>query len=280
MSNVTKSWFLIGLFSLTILILGHKIGGREGLLWSMIFSLGINCFIYFFASKNIINVFSTREIEGQDPWGVLLKTRVLANKARVPTPKVTVLHNKSPQAFAMGRNSYHAQIVLTDGLLNILDAEELNAILAYQIAIIKKQDLLAFTLASLISKILLKTTSILDAIFRWIIVEKNRPESTLGQIFTKSLSPVFGAILKLTVSQKTYFVADELAAELCGNSQKLASALWKLDSYSYTKPFVAPIFTSHLFVVNPLTKKSWTRYFHAQPTTKVRIEKLIGYYPI
>lgn len=280
MSSVNKSWALLALFSTMLLLVGHHFAGREGVLWALILSLGINCFIYFFAPQRALLLFKTNEVEGQDPWGIQLALNEIALKIRTPKPKILIVQSHTPQAAATARNGNNPHFILTAGLLELLNKNELKAVLAYLTAIVKRQETVGFTIAQVLADLILKITGIVDAIFRWIIVEKNRPQSALSNISTRLVAPLVGFLIRLTTNEQSYNETDQLAASIIEDPHHLASALWKLESYSQTKPIQVPPSYSHMFIVNPLTKKSWTRYFHAQPSTKDRIKKIIGYYPI
>jgi heat shock protein HtpX len=280
MNNALKSWsFLIGV-SLTLIVLGHFALGREGLLIGLIVSLGINSYVYFFEDQRIVEKLGGQLLEGHDPWGLLEKIRRLSATASVPTPRVVVLPSPSPQALVVGRSLTSGTLLLTEGLLVKLEKPEIDAVIAYLLACMKNMNTLAFAVGSFVASTLLAITETLDAGLRLMIVEKKNPNYLVSQFFTRLAAPFIGTLVRLSIRPSFYSEADRIAVEILGESEHLATALWKLHSYSATIPYNAPIAISHMFVVNPLTTTRWTRYFHAQPRLDKRIRALVGHFPI
>jgi heat shock protein HtpX len=280
MSNVTKAWTFLTALSLTLIVLGHMALGREGLLIGLTLALSINSFVYFYEDRRIIGLFRGRLLEGQDPWGLLKVARRLAGKARVPMPKVIVIPESAPQSLVVGRSFTHGTILVTEGLLQRFSEKEIEAIMAYQLASIRTLNTLTFAVGSFICSLLLSVAEALDTILRFLIVEKKNPNYALSHLFTRIAAPAVGLMLRLSIRPNFYLAADDFAAHLIEEPAVLAQALWKLQSYSSTLPLEAPLSTAHMFVVNPLPNRGWTRHFHAQPPIEKRIRTLIGYYPV
>ncbi len=280
MNKVSRAWIFLIAHSIGLILLGQAIAGREGLLWGLVLSLSINTLIYLYADEKVVNFFRGKALEGNDPWGALKTTRELCNKTKLPMPQVIIFQNDSPQALAVGRSWEHSAIILSSGLLETLSSSELEAIIAFNLTCIKKQDTLSSLIATTLCGLALTISQFLDSIMRWLIGAKKEKYSAQSHFFTYCISPFCYLILKFTVNEQSYFKSDELAAKLISDPRNLANALWKLESYANTRPFAAPASYAHLFVVNPLTSKGWTRYFQAQPSIKRRIKKIIGYYPI
>lgn len=280
MSNAIKSWSFLFLLSLTLIVFGHMALGREGLLIGLVIGLGINSYVYFFEDKRIISHFQGQSLEGQDPWGLLSLSRKLSAKMRIPNPKIVVLNDAAPQALVVGRSLTTGTLILTEGLLRRLTPQETEAVMAYLLACIKNLNTLAFAVGSFLASSLLAITETLDLMLRFVMVEKKNPDYALSQVFTRMAAPLIGLLLRISIRPSFYFNADKLAGELTGDAKIVAQTLWKLHSYSSTEPFTAPLSISHMFVVNPLTRQTWTRYFHAQPSVERRIRSLVGHYPI
>lgn len=280
MNNVTKAWTFLTALSLTLIVLGHMALGREGLLIGLTLALSINSFVYFYEDRRVVNLFRGRQLEGQDPWGLLKMARRLAVRARVPMPKVIVIPEKAPQSLVVGRSFTHGTILITEGLLQRLNEKEIEAVMAYQLASIRTLNTLTFAVGSFICSVLLSLAETLDAILRFLIVEKKNPNYALSHIFTRIVAPLAGFLLRFSIRPHFYLAADDFAAHLIDDPPMLAHALWKLQSYSSTVPLQAPLSTAHMFVVNPLPNRGWTRHFHAQPPVEKRIKSLVGYYPI
>ncbi|MCB0422910.1 MAG: hypothetical protein KDD61_18055, partial [Bdellovibrionales bacterium] len=147
-------------------------------------------------------------------------------------------------------------------------------------ATIKRQDTFVFSIGSFLIWLTLSVTSFFDTLFRWILGASKKSHSLQSQFFTSLFSPAISFLLRLTVSPNSYFLIDSLAASWIDSPKDLASAIWKLDTYSRTIPFNTTASTSHFFIVSPLTEKNWKRYFISHPNIETRIQRLIGYYPI
>lgn len=280
MNNVTKAWVFLGTISLLIIISGNYFLGREGLLIGLGLALGLNSFVYFYEDRRIVAMFPNQLLEGADPWGLIRTTERLATKAKLPAPRIVVIPNHAPQSLVVGRSLNSGTILLTEGLLERLSPQEIEAVIAYQLATIKTLNILAFSVGSFVSSIFLLVAASLDFLLRFLIVEKKNPNYALSHIFTRLSAPFVGTLLRLGIRPNLYMTADSLAARWTGDPKTLAEVLWKLQSFSTTVPFTAPLSTSHMFVVNPLPHKGWTRHFQAQPPIEKRVRSLIGYYPI
>jgi heat shock protein HtpX len=280
MGTVTKAWAFLTALSLTLIVLGHAYGGREGLLFALILVLGVNSFVYFYEDRRVLSLFSGRQLEGQDSYGLQDIARRLSVKARIPAPAVVLLSSRAPQAGVVGRGITHGTIILTQGILEKLTRPEIEALMAYQIACIKNLNTLAFAVGSFVASLCLFVTETLDFGLRILIVEKKNPNTLISQFFTRLASPLIGLILRLSVRPNHYLAADNLAAQYIGDAKTLANVLWKLESYSQTLPLTVPLSTAHMFTVSPLTNATWTKYLVAQPQTSARVRSLIGYYPV
>ncbi|MCB0350182.1 MAG: heat-shock protein, partial [Bdellovibrionales bacterium] len=171
MKSVTKAWVFLALLSLTLVVLGHYLGGREGLLTALMLALGINSFVYFYEDKRVLSLLGGEPLEGQDSYGIQDSVRRLSIKARIPAPRIIILPSRAPQAAVVGRGISHGTLVLTQGCLEKFSRPELEAILAYQIASIRSLNTLAFAVGSFISSIGLAITETLDTGLRILIVE-------------------------------------------------------------------------------------------------------------
>jgi heat shock protein HtpX len=280
MNGSTKTWFLLSIVSISVISAFHSWAGRQGLLWGVIISLSVNCLIYFYNEVHLGNLFLGQLIEGQNPWGLLDTVQKLAKTARIPVPKVVVLASPSPQAMVMGRSWNSATLYLTEGLLRTLSADEREAVIAYQISCIKKMDTLIFTFASAIVGVIFTCSRIIDFLLRGIMGAKADPNSRQNHLCSWLFAPIATVIVKTSIGSSRYLTNDATAASWLKDPKALAQALWKLDSYASTMPLAVPPSTAPLFVVNPLTGRGWTRYFHVHPSVEKRIRNIIGYYPI
>lgn len=280
MPRAWRAWLVLTCISVLALYMGHHLGGRQGVLWAVAFSLLLNAFFYFYSDFFLKPLFKGRQLEGQDPWHLNKSLSKLCQKARMTKPQLCVLPKLSPQAFAIGRSSGSAAIYLTEGMLRRLSENEVEAILAFELALIKRLDTFSMSVASAFIAGLLAITRTLDWTFRWLLGTKSKPHSRYNHLFTNLVAPLFGLIIRANISEQDYYEADRLAATWIKDPRELAQALWKLQSFRQTQPWAAPASTSHLFVVNPLTRRGWTRYLHVQPSVETRIKRLVGHYPL
>lgn len=280
MKSITKAWAFLIAFSITLIVLGHSYGGREGLLLALVVALATNSFVYFYEDRRILSLIQGKVVEGQDSFGLFDIVRRLSIKARVPAPRIILLPDLAPQAGVVGHGLSSGSILLTQGLLNRFSAQEVEVILAYQVACIKNLNTLAYAAGSFAATLGLAVTETLDLVIRFLLVEKKDPNSYISQLFTRTFSPVIGLILRLSVRPSFYLDADKTATQLACDPQQLAHALWKLGSYADTLPYKSPLFTSHIFIVSPLTQLPWTRVYRTHPSVESRIRALIGHHPI
>ena len=253
MGNLVKTWFLLMTLSIMFLVIGFFLGRQDGLTWGLSISLSINFLIYFWGDLHSTRLFPGEEIEGSDPWGVLQIVAQLSEKADIPPPRVFIVNKSPPQSMALGRSLSCGKIFLTQSLLEKLDKKSLKAVVAYHIAGIKRHDTFMHNVAGCLSSVF---------------------------TITVILSPLGWVILKLCAKPQHYFQTDQLAASYLEDSKDLATTLWKINSYSQAQPLKIPWRLSPLFIVNPLTSQSWSRYFSFQPNVETRIKKLVGYFPI
>jgi heat shock protein HtpX len=280
MKSATKAWSFLILLSLTLVVLGHYWGGREGLLLALVAALGINSYVYFFEDHRVLSLFSGRRLEGQDSYGLREIVRRLSLKARIPTPRIVILPTTAPQAGVVGRGLTHCTILITEGCLQRFSRNELEAVIAYQLASVQTMNTLAFVVGSFLMSAGLMLSDILDSGLRLLIFEKKNQQIVISQIFTRFFSPAISMLLRLSVQSSNYKTADVLAAQMIDNPKLMAETLRKLDSYARTLPANLPLSSAHMFTVSPLTDRSWTHRFVTHPKTADRIRNLVGYYPI
>ena len=280
MYSVARAWTFLTLSSLTLVVLGHYYGGREGLLTALVIVLGVNSYVYFVEDKRVLKRFLSRQLEGQDSYGVREIVRRVALQARIPPPQVIVLSTSAPQCGAIGHSEKSAKIILTQGLLDKFSKREVEILITYQILNIKNTYTLAFAAGSFILYLSLSALGAIDSFIRLLIVEKKNIKTYISQPFTRFFSPLIGFILKLSIRPNFYAQMDLLTSQFIGEAKELAIVLNKLDSYSKTLPLAVPPDQAHIFIVTPLSSKNWLQSFVTHPKTKGRIEKLVGYYPL
>lgn len=275
LSNSTKVWlFLVGC-AVSVLLLCFELFGRTGLWISFVFVILGYLFVYFLGDCPLLDFLSAQAWRGTDPWGLSPSFAKYAALAQVPVPLLYICDNPHPFAFAIGGWKSKGVLCFSTGLLNRLSEKERQAVTAqlmfHQMGLerlrIEIAQVLAFTfvgLGQLLDKVVLRIRSLFGS---------RRP----SQFFSKALAPVGWFLLRIFVSRQIYYKNDHLAAEMLGDRQPLADALWKMDEIGQLHPLRIPPCTSHFFIVSPSRKMD---FFLIHPKIDLRLKKLIGYYPI
>lgn len=260
------------ILSLLTLYFGHQWGGRFGLFWATMILMTFHLLSFFLGEWKLTQIFKARRIEGQDPWGLQQLLKDLCLRARIPPPQLHIMKLFSPNAFSVGRNWSKSHIILADSIMKEFSSSEIEAILALELAKIKRLDIIPLVYSSALA----------GGIFQWIFLKKIATGHLgfLKKTLRWILLPVVSFAVRLTFRPKEILEDDHLAAELIGDSRRIAQVLWKLESFTATRPFDCAASIAHLFTVNPLSSRFKVQYFLNQPSVEERIRRLIGSYPI
>lgn len=290
--RAAKVWVVLGAISLALIFGGHAMG-RFGLLIGFLLALSINSIVYFYADIRIAKLFSGRELEGQDPWGLRRQTKELARAIGAKTPNLVIIQSSTPLAFSAGLIPQQARIYLSSELLKRLTNDEIRIVLAYELHRLKTQQTSSATAASALVGLITLTASMIDDIllFRWVgdfLPSVRAKRETLlknaGIILgpmTLLVSPLVALLVRLSVSRKALIASDRIAGETTRTGAgTVARTLWKLDSYAKTRPFPVNLAEAHLFTVSPLTRYPLWRFASAQPPIEARLKALTGHEPL
>lgn len=268
----TKVWvFLIALCFL-LLILGERVGGRLGLLLGLLIAVGLNGLIFLFGETRLLSFYKTHPLKGRDPWGLLEKVRALSEKLELRrVPHVHLMESETPTAFAVGFTLKDPSLCISTGLLDKLDDEELEAVLAHQLCQLHRMEGFSFGVSSLLANTLLGIAQFLDHLWppNFFLEKRQRPFLTL-------LSPLGWLIIQAVVSRKTHSRSDLEAAELIADRERMAEVLWRLEGLAQTRPLDAPPGTSHLFIVNPEGDRQKNFFLRSHPPIENRLRSLVG----
>ena len=275
--ETVKTVILLTLLTLLMVWIGGIFGGQSGMLIALLIAGGMNFFSYFYSDKLVLSHYHAVEVDEKTAPGLIAIVRRLAKKAGLPMPKVYIIPEKVPNAFATGRNPSHAAVAVTEGLLDLLNEEEIEAVLAHELSHVRHYDILIGTVAATIAGAIAWIANIMQfgAFFGG-----GRDEESPNPIVMLILSiilPIAAGIIQMAVSRSREFEADAGAAYLTGHPEWLESALIKLENYNRQGilPEATPE-TAHMFIVNPFTGKdfSFANLFRTHPTTEERIERL------
>jgi heat shock protein HtpX len=274
--NTLKTAFLLTALTLFLIFIGARVGGRDGMVLAFFIAAGMNFFSYFYSDKLALSMYraqpATRE---QLPRVYQIVERILPRMG-LPMPRIYVIPTESPNAFATGRNPSHAAVAVTQGILNLLNDEELEGVLAHELGHVKNRDILTSSIAATLAGAVT-----LLAHFSGMFGGGRDSRNRGGSLLMFFLAPLAATLIQLAVSRSREYEADATGAHTTGNPYALASALEKLEAYSRRLPLQASPSTAHLFIVAPLISgASFASLFSTHPPMAKRIERLTGRPPL
>ncbi len=273
--EVVKTFILLTLLTLGFVWVGGLIAGKSGMVIAFIMAMGMNFWSYFNSDKMVLKHYHAIEVDEKSAKGLYDIVRRLSQKANTPMPKVYIIPDHAPNAFATGRNPEHAAVAVTEGLLDLLDEREVEGVLAHEMSHVKHYDILIGTIAATIAGAIAMLSNF-GMMFGGGNSEDNRP-NPIVMIALMILAPMAATIVQMAVSRNREYMADEGAAKLTGHPEWLQSALEKLDQYSRgTLMHDATPQTAHMFIINPFNGKeiSFSKLFSTHPSTEDRIRRL------
>ncbi len=280
MGNQFRTFFLLAVLTILIVLMGRLIGGQHGMVIAFILAAIMNFVSYWFSDKIVLSMYGAREVNESEAPQLYQMVRELSYRAGIPMPRVYIIPSDSPNAFATGRNPEKAVVAVTEGLLNLLQPHEIKGVLAHEIAHIKDRDILIGTIAATFAGAIM----ILADMARWSAIfgggSSNEEEEggglgLIGSIVLSIVAPLAALIIQMAISRSREYLADEVGAKLSGNPEFLASALEKLAIASHRIPMVeARPATAHMFIVNPLTGGGLLNLFSTHPPIEERIRRL------
>jgi heat shock protein HtpX len=280
--NTFKTALLLTGLTLLLVLAGDHFGGRNGMIIAFLFAAGMNFFSYFYSDKIALSMYRAQPVTREQLPRVYQVVERLSQRMGIPMPKIYVIPTDSPNAFATGRNPQHASVAVTQGILNLLNDEELEGVLAHELGHVKNRDILTSSIAATIAGAI----TILARMGYWATLfggyggggrDRERGGGGIGALFMLILAPIAATLIQLWVSRTREYEADATGAHLTGNPYALASALEKLDAYSKRLPLQASPTNAHLFIVAPMVSaRDFASLFSTHPPIPKRIEKLIG----
>jgi len=276
--NLIKTTFLLSLLTVLMVFMGSAIGGQTGMFFAFFMALAMNFFSYWFSDKIVLRMYGAREIGENDHPAFYGMVHRLSLQAGLPMPRVYIIPSESPNAFATGRNPSHAAVAATDGILRILSPEELEGVMAHELAHVRNRDILISTIAATFAGAI----SMLGSMLQWgAILGAGRGDDDegggglIGSLAMAIIAPIAAMLIQMAVSRSREYLADESGAGICGRPLALAGALRKLHNASQMIPMTeARPATAHMFIVNPLTGGRLLSLFSTHPPMEERIARL------
>ena len=279
MENTFKTAFLLTLLTLLLMFIGRAFGGQNGMLLALAFAAVMNFVSYFYSDKIALRMYRAQPVTREELPRAYAAVERLTQKIGIPMPKIYVIPNDSPNAFATGRNPQHASVAVTQGILNLLTDEELEGVLAHELGHVNNRDILISSVAATVAGAITMLASMgrFAMIFGGIGGDRDdRRGGGLGALFMLILAPIAASLIQLAVSRSREYQADATGAHFTGNPYALASALAKLDAYSRRLPLQATPSTAHLFIIQPFLGMNFGSLFSTHPPIAKRIERLTG----
>lgn len=279
MGNSIKTALLLGALTGLMMFIGRYLGGNQGMVIAFVFAIIMNFGAYWFSDKIVLKMYRARPVSEAEAPDLHRMVRQLAQQAGLPMPKICIMPSESPNAFATGRNPEHAVVAVTQGILRLLDENELKGVLAHELGHVKHRDILIGSIAATLAGAIMMVAHMA----RWAALfgglggrDDDDGGGVIGLIAMSILAPMAAMLIQMAISRSREYAADAAGASFSGSPRGLASALKKIAASSRRVPMQAEPATAHMFIMNPLSGKSLMNLFSTHPPVEKRIERLTG----
>ena len=277
MFNLMKTAVLMAAITALFMALGSVLGGRQGMMIALVVAIGMNFFSYWFSDKLVLKMYNAQEVDETSAPQFYRMVRDLAQKAQLPMPRVYVIEEDAPNAFATGRNPEHAAVAATTGIMRVLSDRELRGVMAHELAHVRHRDILISTISATMAGAISMLANF--AMFFGGRNSEGRPSNPIAGILVMLLAPLAASLIQMAISRAREFEADRGGAEISGDPQALASALQKIQAYAHGTPLEAaernPA-TAQMMIINPLSAGGLRGMFSTHPATEERVERLMA----
>ena len=272
MANGLKTALLLGVLSGLLLVIGEVAGGADGLMIAFGFAVLMNFGSYWFSDKIVLRMYRAQEVGPEHP--LYQTTARLAQRAGLPMPKVYIIPDSSPNAFATGRNPSHAAVAATQGIMEVLSESELEGVIAHELAHVKHRDILTSSVAATIAAAIMMFARF--AMFFGGGRDREQGGNPIALLAMMILAPMAAMLIQAAISRSREFAADAAGAEIAGNPYGLAEALQKIEAVARRVPLDANPATAHMFIMKPFSGAGLMNLFSTHPPTAARVAALMG----
>jgi len=266
--SMLKVILLISALSGLLMIVGYLVARKTGIVIALVVSALMNFGSYWFSDAIVLKMYTAQPVTRMEVPALYDAVESLAGKANIPMPQLYILPSETPNAFATGRNEDHAAVAVTYGLMNMMNRDELEGVIAHELSHIKHKDILISTMAATIA-------SAVVLLSRWSVFFSSDDGSAVSAIAVAIIAPVAATLVQMAISRSREYEADAGSARLTGNPEALADALLKLSSMARQQPMGANPATAHMFIVNPLSGGTIMGLFSTHPPIEKRVERLL-----
>ncbi|MEQ1726803.1 MAG: zinc metalloprotease HtpX [Vicinamibacterales bacterium] len=272
MPNAMKTALLLGAMSALFLFLGETLGGPQGLMMGFVFAVATNAFSYWFSDKMVLAMYRAKQVGPETDLYQMVQR--LSQRAGLPMPKVYIIPDASPNAFATGRNPSHAAVAATEGILRILSTDELEGVIAHELAHVKHRDILTSSVAATLAAAIMMVARF-AMFFGGSRSDDREGGNPIAAIATMILAPIAAMLIQAAISRSREFAADAGGAAIAGSPMGLVSALRKIESASRAIPMDASPATAHMFIIKPFSMGGIGSLFSTHPPTEQRVAALL-----
>ncbi|NRY63137.1 zinc metalloprotease HtpX [Clostridium beijerinckii] len=276
LGNQIKTLLLMSVLTILVVLIGRGIGGQSGMLMALVLALVMNGGSYWFSDKIALSMTGAKPLTRNDNIEIYNMVERLTANAGIPMPRLYITPSTQPNAFATGRNPKHSAVAVTQGLVNILNYEELEGVIAHELAHIKNRDVLISTIAAVMAGVITTMANWAQWALMFGMGNSDEEEGSgfLAALPLIILGPIAAMLVQMAVSRSREYLADNTGARIAGHSRGLSNALLKLDQASRVVPMDVNPAVSHMFIVNPLSAQRLMNLFSTHPTIEDRVRRL------
>jgi heat shock protein HtpX len=281
MTNIAKTFILMAALTALFMVAGQALGGQSGMTFALIMALGMNFFAYWFSDKMALAMSRAREVSANEAPQLHETVARLSQRAGIPKPRVYIMPGQTPNAFATGRNPDHSAVAVTEGILGLLNRDELEGVLAHELGHIKNRDILISSIAAVMAGAI----SYLATMAQWSMLfggfgrsndDNGGGAGLLSSLVMMIVAPVAAMLIQMAISRSREYSADAAGAQISGHPEGLAGALQKLESYNRSMPMNVNPATAQMYIVNPLSGGGVNNLFSTHPPIQERVKRLMS----